>query len=267
MYLPEWTLPFKEPRTEIRLINGTYYKCQVGYKYNSIKKRTDKQTIQLLGKISQENGFVPSDKDIIRQKANAIPKVDIKTFGVYNLFSDLIAKEIASFKTCFGDSVGETVLSFAMMRWAYNSPIKRASHYHIHDFCSELWMKNAISDKHISNSLKVVGENREKLVDWMKSMLQIDKTHCNKFVMMDSTHVTSLSEQLAVNAKGYNPNHNYDPQVRLMYLFSAHLKQPVYFRLINGNITDAKSMSICIKEMNIKDVIYIADKGFLASKT
>ena len=266
MYLPEWALPFKEPRTEIRLINGTYYKYQVGYKYNSIKKRTDKLTIQLLGKISQENGFIPSDKDIIRQKASAIPKVDIKTFGVYNLFSDLIAEEIATFKSCFGDSVGETVLSFAMMRWAYNSPIKRASHYHIHDFCSELWLKNAISDKHISNALKVVGENREKLVDWMKSMLQIDKTHSNKFVMMDSTHVTSLSKQPAVNAKGYNPNHNYDPQVRLMYLFSAYLKQPFYFRLINGNITDAKSMSICIKEMNIKDVIYIAYKGFFSIK-
>ena len=51
-----------------------------------------------------------------------------------------------------------------------------------------------------------------------------------------------------------------------MYLFSAQLKQPVYFRLINGNITDSKSMSLCVKEMNIKDVIYIADKGFYSAE-
>jgi transposase len=51
-----------------------------------------------------------------------------------------------------------------------------------------------------------------------------------------------------------------------MYLFSAQLKQPVYFRLINGNITDSKSMSLCVKEMNIKDVIYIADKGFFSAQ-
>ena len=75
-----------------------------------------------------------------------------------------------------------------------------------------------------------------------------------------------LSEQIAINAKGYNPNHDYDKQVRLMYLFSAQLKQPVYFRLINGNITDSKSMSLCVKEMNIKDVIYIADKGFYSAE-
>jgi hypothetical protein len=266
MSLPEWVIPFKEPRTEIRLINGTYYKYQVEYKYNSSKGRTDKKTIRLLGKISEQSGFIPSDKDAIRQKASVIPKVDIKTFGVYNLFSSLVANEISSFKTCFGDTVGETVLSFAMMRWAYQSPIKRAPNYHIHDFCSEVWMKNNISDKHISGALKQVGENREKLVEWMKSMLDAPEAHSGKFVMMDSTHAASLSEQLAINAKGYNPDHDYDPQVRLMYLFSAPLKQPVYFRLINGNITDSKSMSLCVREMNIKDVVYIADKGFYSAQ-
>lgn len=266
MYLPEWALPFKEPRTEIRLINGTCYKYQVEYKYNPQKKRTDKNTICLLGKITQERGFMASDKDTIRQNASIIPKVDIKTFGVYNLFSTLIAEEMTSFKDYFGDTVSETVFSFAMMRWAYQSPIKRVPTYHIHDFCSEFWSKNTISDKHISNALKHVGENREKLVEWMKAMLNLPPAHSNKFVMMDSTHASSLSEQLAINAKGYNPDHDYDPQVRLMYLFSAQLKQPVYFRLINGNITDAKSMSLCIKEMNIKDVIYIADKGFFSSQ-
>jgi len=52
-----------------------------------------------------------------------------------------------------------------------------------------------------------------------------------------------------------------------MYLFSAQMKQPVYYRLINGNITDVKSMSLCLKEMNLKDnVVFIADKGFFSAK-
>ena len=51
-----------------------------------------------------------------------------------------------------------------------------------------------------------------------------------------------------------------------MYLFSAQMKQPVYYRLVNGNITDVKSMSLCIKEMNVKDsVVFIADKGFFSA--
>jgi transposase len=52
-----------------------------------------------------------------------------------------------------------------------------------------------------------------------------------------------------------------------MYLFSAQMKQPVYYRLINGNITDVKSMSLCIKEMKIQnDVVFISDKGFFSAE-
>lgn len=83
---------------------------------------------------------------------------------------------------------------------------------------------------------------------------------------MDSTHVSTVSEQLGINAKGYNPSHDYDEQIRLMYLFSAQLKQPVYYRLINGNITDISFMSLCLKEMNVREVVFIADRGFYSEK-
>ena len=45
MYLPDWVQQFKEPRTEIRLIKGTYYKYEVRYQYSKEKKRTEKKTV------------------------------------------------------------------------------------------------------------------------------------------------------------------------------------------------------------------------------
>jgi hypothetical protein len=73
---------------------------------------TDINIGRLLGKITEDDGFIPSAKNALRMEAEAPPKVDIKTFGVY-----------------------------AMFRWAYNSPIKRVLNYHAHDFCSEHWSK------------------------------------------------------------------------------------------------------------------------------
>jgi transposase len=100
----------------------------------------------------------------------------------------------------------------------------------------------------------------------MKSRLGVKEAAQDRFVMIDSTHIPTLSEKLHVNAMGYNPQHSYDPQVRLMYIFSAQMKQPVYYRLINGNITDVTSMKICVDELNAKDVVFIADKGFYSKK-
>ena len=267
MYLPNWMQKYKEPRTEIKRIKNGYYKYEVAFVYNKEKKKTEKKTTRLLGKITETEGFIPSSKDELRRKSEQLPQVDIKTFGVFNLFSDLMKDEIDSLKEFFDEDACEKLLSFSMMRWAYQTPIKRATSYHSHDFCSEHWSTKSMSDKLISANLKYFGENREKVVGWMKTLLKDVPEDEQNFVLMDSTHALSVSDNLAVNAKGYNPNFDFEKQIRLMYLFSAQMKQPVYYRLINGNITDVKSMSLCIKEMDVRDrVVFIADKGFFSAE-
>ena len=101
------------------------------------------------------------------------------------------------------------------------------TNYHSHDFCSEDWARKNMSDKDISLNLKWFGENRERVVGWMKTLLKDVPEDEQNFVLMDSTHAVSVSENLSVNAKGYNPDFDFDKQIRLMYLFSAQMKQPV----------------------------------------
>ena len=262
MYLPEWIEQHKEPRTEIKKINGRYYKYEVKYVYEKEKKRTVKKTVRLLGKITEEDGFIPSPKDELRKRYEQLPVVDIKTFGLYFLFSTLLEKEIVTLKKTFGDETAGALLSFSMMRWGYCTPIKRAGNYHSHDFISEELFTDSLSDKCITRTLRTVGENREKAVEWMRGLLDGLPEEGKNFVMMDSTHIHSLSENLNINSVGYNPDFTFEKQIRLMYLFSSKMKQPVYYRMINGNITDVKSMVLCIKEFGQNEVIYIADKGF-----
>jgi hypothetical protein len=58
------------------------------------------------------------------------------------------------------------LLSFALTRWAYQSPIKRASFYHAHHFSSECWATDRVlTDKTVSGALQSAGEN-QGLVIW-----------------------------------------------------------------------------------------------------
>lgn len=262
LYLPEWAIQYKEPRTEIKKINGQYYKYEVQYSYSKEKKRTVKKTVRLLGKITEKEGFIPSQKDKLRRQCEELPTVDIKNYGMYAMFSSLMEKEIISIKEVFGDKTGGALLSFSMMRWGYQTPIKRAKNYHAHDFASEELFKNTLSDKCVTKMLKEVGENREQVVAWMKGLLNDLPEEGKHFVMMDSTHAKTLSESLNINAVGFNPGFTFEKQIRQMYLFSAKMKQPVYYRMINGNIPDVSSMLLCVKEFGENDVVYIADKGF-----
>ncbi|MEA1874856.1 MAG: hypothetical protein U9N51_10590 [Bacteroidota bacterium] len=49
---PEWTLKYKEKGTELRFINKTYYLYKITSKWNPEKKRSQKITLGLLGKIT-----------------------------------------------------------------------------------------------------------------------------------------------------------------------------------------------------------------------
>jgi len=267
MYIPEWVLSFKEPKTEIKCIKGSFYKYAVSYRYNSQKGRTDKITGHLLGKITQETGFIPSQKNLLRTTPSSALRVDIKMFGVYHLFTSLLGKdELDGLLNLFDKEVSETLITVAMMRFAHQSPLKRMPYYHAHDYCSQDWLINGIDDKKISTALKFVGENRNTLVDWMRTRLGSLDLNLTQFVMIDSTHIPTASENLHINAVGYNPSHSFDAQIRLMYIFSTQLKQPVYYRLINGNITDMTSMKNCVSELQAKHVVYIADKGFYSKQ-
>ncbi|MDR0662484.1 MAG: hypothetical protein LBF80_00165 [Spirochaetaceae bacterium] len=48
--------------------------------------------------------------------------MDIKTYGVYALFEKLLEDEIPPLISVFGKERAEQLLTFAMMRWAYQSP-------------------------------------------------------------------------------------------------------------------------------------------------
>jgi transposase len=152
------------------------------------------------------------------------------------------------------------------MRWAYQTPIKRLAYYHSHDFCSEFWSKACLlSDKTITTLLKNVGENRELVLRWMRSLLPEKASNLENFVLMDSTHILSAAEGLTVNVPGYNPSFDFGKQIRLMYMFSQNLKKPIYYRLINGNIPDISSIIQCVNESNLRNITLVANKGFYSN--
>ncbi|MDR1119863.1 MAG: hypothetical protein LBM08_02985 [Dysgonamonadaceae bacterium] len=54
MHLTDLIQKYKEPRTEIKWIKNGFYKYEVAYVYNREKKKAEKKTIRLLGKITEK---------------------------------------------------------------------------------------------------------------------------------------------------------------------------------------------------------------------
>ncbi|MEI6579773.1 MAG: transposase [Eubacteriales bacterium] len=232
-------------------------------KYDSTIKRARKITGKLIGKITQEDGFVESSKNVLRQKAEkpfVQGKLTTKEFGTQQLVLQLAQKQLSALELEFGDEA-KPLFVYALFRLAEQSPIKNIPFYFMHSFLSETWKDIDVSEKRISQLLRKVGLNREKIVNYQKHFISAGQK-----VLIDMTHVVSRSHNIEEALSGYNNTMSFDPQVNLMYLFSVHQHEPVYYRLLPGNIRDVKAFALTIQESQIKDAVLIADKGFYSKK-
>ena len=55
---PEWALKFKTKKTELRNIKGRYYLYRISSKYDKERKVTKKITHEMLGRITENGGFI-----------------------------------------------------------------------------------------------------------------------------------------------------------------------------------------------------------------
>jgi hypothetical protein len=170
---PEWAVLHRKPGTELRHINNKYYLYEVSSKYDATLKRSKKITGKLLGRITEENGFVESSKNKLRKKAEQpviIDRLSTKEFGSQELVRQLGTRYIKALEREFGEDA-KPLFIYAFFRLAEQTPIKNIPIYFTHSFLSEEWKDIKISDKSISQLLRRVGSNREKIMNYQKHFI------------------------------------------------------------------------------------------------
>jgi transposase len=256
MSLPKWLEKYKQPKTEIRYLNGTYYQYAVSYKYSPELKRTKKITGVLLGKITREDGFIRSKKDSLRD----IPpgKITVAEYGAGNLFLSHMKEELNYLSSSFQNSGIDwrQIAAAAMIRWIYHSPIKMMEYHWRESYYYTDW-KVSLSDKQVSQLLRQLGENRGRILDYF-SHFPVK----GEYLLIDTTNIPSKSVRIEDVQIGYNRQYTFSPQSNLFFIFSAKLQMPVYYRVVPGNIRDVKSFAFSLLESGISDAVIVADKGF-----
>jgi len=116
-----------------------------------------------------------------------------------------------------------------------------------------------LSPKDISLFLREFGGRREEMVDFMKTFVGEGAN-----ILFDGTAIVSNSDNLSVNHAGLSSG-GFNSQFGLMYAFSADEMQPVYYRVISGNVRDVSALSLSLEEAGMKCGIIVADKGFASS--
>ena len=251
-HYPEWVLKHKRKGTEIRKINNAFYLYEITSRWNKEKKRPVKITKGLVGRISEE-GLVQSKS---RRLAEGSRHITIKEFGAFHYVWEQSQDLVQELKQYFPDWWKELWLA-AYFRLMHQSPLKHFDLHYQTTFASEILKSARLHDKAITAWLREIGMQRERITGFLKCFL---KGH--ELILMDATHVISLSEGVHDSQLGYNSQRQFDPQVNLLFIYAADKKLPVYYRLLPGNIREIKALKLTIQESGLDQAIVVTDKGF-----
>ncbi len=260
---PDWALKQKRPGTELRYIRGNYYLYGVSSKWNKEKKRAQKVTGKILGKVT-ENGFIESARrQVLEGKSKSenasmptIKSISTKSAGFGCFLEPLLADVLAALRKHF-DENADAIYCAGLMRLAYQTPLKNMNVHLKENFLSESFPELSLADKKVSSLLKDIGSDRERINAFFREF-----SRAGENILMDITAIHSKSEQMSINQRGYNSQGSFDPQANLLLLFSQSRHEPVYYRMLPGNIRDVKSVQLTLKETGTADTVFVADKGF-----
>jgi len=252
MELPDWVAQHKTKGTEVRKFGNNFYLYKVTSKYNPELKRSKKITQEFLGTIT-ENGLI---KTKIARLKDGLVKISVKDYGDFQFIFLQNQDIIDSLKLLF-PTWWQQIFIAALFRFTHQSPIRQFEFLYQNSYVSEVYKDVKMSDKTYTKCLQEVGAQRLSIVEFLKKF----NRGC-EYVLIDTTHVISLSKYLNINQIGYNSKRDFDPQVNVMFIFSTDAQLPVYYRVIAGNIREITAMKLSLQESELQNVVLIGDKGF-----
>ena len=256
MNYPDWVLKHKKKGTEIRKIGGRYYIYKITSVWDKNKKRPKKITEKFLGTIKEE-GFTKPKCDRLME---GMKNVSVREFGAANLVLEMNKDIKENLKLVYPERWKEIFL-FSLFRFLHNTPIKNLQVHYSSSFVSEKIKGANLSPKNISSMLREIGMHRGSTNLFMKHLMP-----ASEFMIIDLTHVFSLSKDVVSSMPGYNSKKEFDPQIHMNFIFSIDHQMPAYFRIVPGSVQDVSSLVLTVRESGVENVVLIGDKGFYSAK-
>jgi transposase len=253
---PDWVKKYQEKGTQAVKIKENYYLYKITSVWDPKKGRARKVTEKYLGKITPDGIVKPKQERIIEGLNN----ITVKEFGASNFINSIASNIIELLKENY-PSLWKEIFVFSTMRLFHSSPLKNVSYYYNSSHLSDAFPDAKVSPRSLSELLFSIGMERGKMVDFMKNFVE-----GSEFLVIDLTHIFSLSENIISATTGHNSEEDYTPQINLVLLYSLDKLQPSFFRLVPGSIRDVSVIPVSLKEAGVKKAVIIGDKGFFSDK-
>ena len=251
--LPDWVEKYKEKGKTIKCRKGKYYLYQQKCIYDKNRKHKNYVKDIYIGRITEDNGLIPTS-----HVSKASPKnLFSKDYGSYALFMKLGENILDRLRKEFGETYGDLIFNIACLRTQENT-----------QYCE---LEDSFNSSYFSVTFKTLSMSKTYLSDFLEDLSKYS-TNMNIFMrqdieeedilIFDGTNILCGSNNVSYMGYGYKHGHNYQSQLNELYAYSAKNKKPVFYKLLEGSISDKATLTDVLKESGITNSIALIDNGF-----
>jgi transposase len=261
---PSWVEAHKKQGSEVKFIRGHYYLYGVKSVYDKKAKKAKKISLGILGKITEKEGFIASKAQKSIEKTQEVAsetQVFAYEYGFSKwLFDFLTQKGIVNKLKAHFPTEWQFIVAMVYARVAHRCPLKNVPFVVAQsNILSILGIESKFSDQKICDKIFQIGQKELDIQSFIKPNALI-----HPCVLVDATDIITKSN-MSIAQRGYNAHHEFNPQFVLLYMYDAESFEPVYYRLLPGNIRDVSTLKNTIYLSGIQRCIFIADKGFFSA--
>jgi hypothetical protein len=158
---------------EIKFIGNNYYVYKVHSVYDKKKKRAQKISDEIIGKITAKDGLLPSDKNELKLAVKSSPMN--KEYGGYLLSKFLIEKDLKIIKKIFS-SDWKKIFFLSYIRFIYRSKLIMSEYYYNSSYFSISGGSNLLGEKQLTDLIKRLGAEKEKILCYQNEIQKIGES-------------------------------------------------------------------------------------------
>ena len=251
--MPQWVLKHKEKGKTIKEKNGKYYLYEHKCVYD--KNRPNKNYVKdtYIGRITEDNGLILAGHFSNAKAENLYSK----EYGSYALFTKLGDSILERLKKYFGDKYALLIFVIACLRVKDHTQYCELEDEFQDNYFSASNKNLNMSKSYLSDFLEDLSHYKDNMTNFMREDITEDD-----IIIFDGTNLLCGSNNVSYVGYGYKHGHNYNSQVNELYAFSAKNRKAVYYKLLEGSVSDKATLQDVLLESKISNAIALIDNGF-----
>ena len=254
--VPEEIRKQKPKGTMVKNISGHYYVYEyTGYTDENGKRKT--KMGRAIGSIKPGIGFVPNDN------RNTDLEISTLDFGDYALAVANSGECLRMLKEHFNAEDAVTIYTVALIHFLNQfTHLKDVKKYYDMSCLSVLYPGLKLSYSALSELYDSLGRRQGNVLAFEQSLVD----NSSHQLAIDGHVIDCQSENNDLAEKGYSFFKSKENQINLMMAYDVNTETPVLSKVYQGGLTDNIAIVDFLNIANLRDMLFITDRGFYSYK-